>query len=456
MDNEYFLDAGIPPLLHFDQPPMPTWHSLPPSGLQFPAPPNADGFFDSALSSIVSSPGSASNSVVSNDGFGIRELIGKLGNICNSGEISPPAYYLFAHPGSSIPSNLPAMPGDSGFAERAARFSSFRSRSFNCRTSQHGYPNGSAFPSNAPNHLNSGRKLQRVLSSPSLIKAEDQNDIKVNGFSGNCGVGQGDFRHSIEKSPVSEQTQQQPGAEPGSRPGSASSKKRKSAPKSKSKQIPSSPALAQATQTKNDPISKRIKSSEDKEENNNRNEKQTEPLKDYIHVRARRGQATDSHSLAERVRREKISERMKLLQDIVPGCNKVTGKALMLEEIINYVQSLQRQVEFLSMKLASTPPSMEFNTSNHFQNDIFQPNCPLQTSSMHQFDGSTPNIYGAQNGITGSEVCPSHGFQLAPTDGFMNDVHQLQSICEGDLHAIVDMGPKRSQILKLDSILTNN
>lgn len=36
---------------------------------------------------------------------------------------------------------------------------------------------------------------------------------------------------------------------------------------------------------------------------------------------------------------------MKLLQDLVPGCNKVTGKALMLDEIINYVQSLQRQVE---------------------------------------------------------------------------------------------------------------
>ena len=41
----------------------------------------------------------------------------------------------------------------------------------------------------------------------------------------------------------------------------------------------------------------------------NGNEKQTkesskppEPPKDYIHVRARRGQATDSHSLAERVR----------------------------------------------------------------------------------------------------------------------------------------------------------
>ncbi|KAJ4850154.1 hypothetical protein Tsubulata_000640 [Turnera subulata] len=64
-----------------------------------------------------------------------------------------------------------------------------------------------------------------------------------------------------------------------------------------------------------------------------------EPPKGYIHVR-----------------REKISERMKILQRLVPGCDKVTGKALMLDEIINYVQSLQNQVEFLSMKLASFNP----------------------------------------------------------------------------------------------------
>ncbi|XVE92541.1 hypothetical protein REPUB_Repub01dG0106400 [Reevesia pubescens] len=82
------------------------------------------------------------------------------------------------------------------------------------------------------------------------------------------------------------------------------------------------------------------------------------PKQDYIHVRARRGQATDSHSLAERARREKISERMKILQDLVPGCNKVIGKALVLDEIINYVQSLQRQVEFLSMKLEAVNSSM--------------------------------------------------------------------------------------------------
>ncbi|KAK1363089.1 transcription factor bHLH137 [Heracleum sosnowskyi] len=76
-------------------------------------------------------------------------------------------------------------------------------------------------------------------------------------------------------------------------------------------------------------------------------------LTGYVHVRARRGQATDSHSLAERVRREKISERMKLLQALVPGCDKAMSKALMLDQIINYVQFLQYQVEFLSLKIAS-------------------------------------------------------------------------------------------------------
>ncbi|KAK9114000.1 hypothetical protein Syun_020797 [Stephania yunnanensis] len=42
--------------------------------------------------------------------------------------------------------------------------------------------------------------------------------------------------------------------------------------------------------------------------------------------------------LGIQVRREKISERMRLLQGLVPGCDKVIGKELALDEIINYVQ----------------------------------------------------------------------------------------------------------------------
>lgn len=46
---------------------------------------------------------------------------------------------------------------------------------------------------------------------------------------------------------------------------------------------------------------KRCKAAESNGKNSDA--KPPEPPKDYIHVRARRGQATDAHSLAERVRR---------------------------------------------------------------------------------------------------------------------------------------------------------
>uniref|UniRef100_A0A9I9CJE6 BHLH domain-containing protein n=1 Tax=Cucumis melo TaxID=3656 RepID=A0A9I9CJE6_CUCME len=65
-------------------------------------------------------------------------------------------------------------------------------------------------------------------------------------------------------------------------------------------------------------------------------------------VRARRGQATDPHSIAERLRRERIAERMKALQELVPNANK-TDKASMLDEIIDYVKFLQLQVKVLSV-----------------------------------------------------------------------------------------------------------
>ncbi|KAF5751095.1 transcription factor bHLH63 isoform X1 [Tripterygium wilfordii] len=126
------------------------------------------------------------------------------------------------------------------------------------------------------------------------------------------------------------------------------------------------------TTTKNKNKNKKENSADTSKENSKVSDVQKP---DYIHVRARRGQATDSHSLAERVRREKISERMKYLQDLVPGCNKITGKAGMLDEIINYVQSLQRQVEFLSMKLTAVNPRLDFNNiDNLFAKEEFPAN----------------------------------------------------------------------------------
>ncbi|KAL2905172.1 Transcription factor bHLH75 [Bienertia sinuspersici] len=91
-------------------------------------------------------------------------------------------------------------------------------------------------------------------------------------------------------------------------------------------------------------------------------EEVVEKPKEVIHVRAKRGQATDSHSLAERVRRERINEKLKVLQDLVPGCYKTMGMAVMLDVIINYVRSLQNQIEFLSMKLSAASMFYDFNS----------------------------------------------------------------------------------------------
>nr|XP_019710599.1 transcription factor bHLH76 isoform X2 [Elaeis guineensis] len=127
------------------------------------------------------------------------------------------------------------------------------------------------------------------------------------------------------------------------------------------------------------------KANSKKEASGDASKRSMKPAKsECIHVRARRGQATDSHSLAERVRRERISERMKYLQDLVPGCNKITGKAGMLDEIINYVQSLQRQVE---IDLACNPGVMPmFDMPSKQWNPYIQFNSLHPTTACCGFD----------------------------------------------------------------------
>ncbi|KAL8052754.1 hypothetical protein ABFX02_05G025600 [Erythranthe guttata] len=150
------------------------------------------------------------------------------------------------------------------------------------------------------------------------------------------------------------------------------------------------------------------------------------PKEDYIHVRARRGQATNSHSLAERIRREKISERMKLLQDLVPGCSKVTGKAVMLDEIINYVQSLQRQVEFLSMKLATVNPRMDFNIEGLIAKDILQPRTGLSSSIPFPNDMTMlfPPFQPTVN-VAGGFRQPSSQHMQAPSTAWEDEFHNV-------------------------------
>lgn len=389
--------------------------------------------FESALSSMVSSPIAIpnNNSSSGGDNFVLRELIGRLGSICNnSRELSPNSYNMnnnnnstnnscYSTPLNSPPKlnlsmmgNLPPtqITTDPGFAERAARFSCFAT------------------------NLESGQ-LSRVSSFKDVNLVQKNSEL-------------GDSR---ENSSVSEQIIGQ---------NDTNSRKRKSISKGKSTKIANEKNESNPKRSKSEENENKAAKEEEKAafEENKDNQKPPEAPKDYIHVRARRGQATDAHSLAERVRREKISERMKLLQDLVPGCNKVTGKAVMLDEIINYVQSLQRQVEFLSMKLATVNPRMDFNMEALLSKDMFQSRGSLG-HNMYPSETSTQAFpsYGFQsqpnqnynkgtefpfpiNSSLNLNLIKNSSMQLPPLDGFVELTPQVPTFFEDDLNKVVQMG----------------
>lgn len=65
-------------------------------------------------------------------------------------------------------------------------------------------------------------------------------------------------------------------------------------------------------------------------------------------IRAKRGCATHPRSIAERVRRTRISERMRKLQELVPNMDKQTNTADMLDFAVDYIKELQKQFKALS------------------------------------------------------------------------------------------------------------
>ncbi|CAK9157226.1 unnamed protein product [Ilex paraguariensis] len=70
-------------------------------------------------------------------------------------------------------------------------------------------------------------------------------------------------------------------------------------------------------------------------------------------IRAKRGCATHPRSIAERVRRTRISERMRKLQELVPNMDKQTNTADMLDLAVEYIKDLQKQYKTLSDNRAS-------------------------------------------------------------------------------------------------------
>ncbi|XP_065853913.1 transcription factor PIF3 [Euphorbia lathyris] len=71
----------------------------------------------------------------------------------------------------------------------------------------------------------------------------------------------------------------------------------------------------------------------------------------------KRSRAAEVHNLSERRRRDRINEKMRALQELIPNCNKV-DKASMLDEAIEYLKTLQLQVQIMSMGSGLYMPPM--------------------------------------------------------------------------------------------------
>ncbi|XP_028798160.1 transcription factor PIF4 [Neltuma alba] len=69
---------------------------------------------------------------------------------------------------------------------------------------------------------------------------------------------------------------------------------------------------------------------------------------------SRRNRAAEVHNLSERRRRDRINEKMRALQQLIPHSNK-TDKASMLDEAIEYLKSLQFQLQMMLMGAGMTP-----------------------------------------------------------------------------------------------------
>ncbi|KAG2637626.1 transcription factor bHLH130-like isoform X2 [Panicum virgatum] len=78
-------------------------------------------------------------------------------------------------------------------------------------------------------------------------------------------------------------------------------------------------------------------------------------------IRAKRGCATHPRSIAERVRRTKISERIRKLQELVPNMDKQTNTSDMLDLAVDYIKDLQKQVKVLKESNANCTCSASKN-----------------------------------------------------------------------------------------------
>nr|XP_051189909.1 putative transcription factor bHLH056 [Lolium perenne] len=82
-----------------------------------------------------------------------------------------------------------------------------------------------------------------------------------------------------------------------------------------------------------------------------------------------------THNSTERRRRCKINEKLRTLQQLVPGCDK-SNQASTLEQTIQYMKSLQQQVQSMNVRPADSSAAAVYS--------VVQPPMPMQAAAAGQ------------------------------------------------------------------------
>ncbi|RWV78421.1 hypothetical protein BHE74_00052436 [Ensete ventricosum] len=319
--NWQSTDAKVPPELNSGT----AAAAMPPQrllNLNWKQPMSCDAGFESALSSGV---------------------VGQIGSICNSGEISPsPRRCSASNSCYSTPLNSPPklnsrealpMPGahsvpfaaEPWFADGAAMLSNYGGGSSAGFPGQFGLP---VIPANL-SRVSSSKSLKTGTGSgmgapekgsdawmlgPAQMEMEMMSKLGGSSTPADSELGNGQEESSV--SSLRGVTD-------------SNARKRKAAAKGKGKEEPLSYAATDPfTMTEEESSDAKMKT----EQNGDPGRKQPqEPPKDYIHVRARRGQATDAHSLAERF----LSMKLATLNPQLENMESILSKDVSFRTLLN-------------------------------------------------------------------------------------------------------------------------
>ncbi|KAF9669794.1 hypothetical protein SADUNF_Sadunf13G0001500 [Salix dunnii] len=124
---------------------------------------------------------------------------------------------------------------------------------------------------------------------------------------------------------------------------------------------------------------------------------------------SKRGRAAEVHNLSERRRRDRINEKMRALQELIPNCNKV-DKASMLDEAIEYLKTLQLQVQIMSMGAGMYMPSMILPPGMpHMHAAHMGQFLPMGVGMGMGFRMGMPDMNSGSSGCPMYQVPPMHG-----------------------------------------------